>query len=73
MTKMSTKGNEAMEWISVKDRMPSNGDPVLVFYTRDEVGPCWFIWSQRSGGKMREDFKRLGFTHWMEITSPSGS
>ena len=59
-----------MKWISVKDQLPPDGSPVLVWYVKDSAGPSWLIWNAKTTEKMHADFNRLGFTHWMNIEPP---
>ena len=58
-----------MHWISVTERLPESGAPVLVCYVKG-LQPSALFWSAESVEKMRDDFRRLGFTYWMEVELP---
>lgn len=52
------------EWISVKDRLPSSHEMVLVYCPREvtKIRPCSFSnWDGAEG---------LGISHWMPLPNP---
>lgn len=75
-----------MEWISVKDRLPKNQDPVIV-YTDDStdmygdetgryVGMAYYTWTPKGGywagtdGNVYGAIGIINVTHWMPLPSP---
>ncbi len=61
---------QTFSWISVKDRMPKDGSPVLVWYDRKDGNEGILFWNADSVEKMQADFERLGFSHWMDVQPP---
>lgn len=66
-----------MEWISVKDRLPNEGDivvawlfkkkePACVRFERDKHGPIWYELVTVDRDNDREDL----ITHWMPLPEP---
>lgn len=59
-----------MRWISVKTRLPEDGDPVIVSNGKD-VWPCSFI-NYISGPEFETEKggTRSDVTHWMPLPAP---
>lgn len=77
-----------MNWVSVKERLPDSGVPVVVYgenVTIDWMRYCTLYREERSWGPTR--WQSLGWggpesememmedeiTHWVELTPPEGS
>lgn len=62
--KVAKKALDATEWISVKDRLPEAGKPVLGFESENRIG-VWMINSH-------EDYPIFSeyVTHWMPLPEP---
>lgn len=57
------------KWISVKDRLPEEGETVLCYYESDLMGVCTRlheIWEDSYGYWESDD----AITHWMPIPEP---
>ncbi len=59
---------KTFHWISVKDKLPVDGSPVLVCSPKNDNSILF--WNAESSEKMHDDFKRLGFSHWMQVDEP---
>ena len=64
-------------WISVKDKLPQEGETILVWAGKPEI--TWFTWkpfATESGGFDDYGFARWDnfetVTHWMPIKGPHG-
>ena len=64
-------GVTVQEWISVKDRLPEDGDVVLVCNV-DMMLPTLCQWDAREDGWLggKWTFGRSAFTHWMPLPQP---
>lgn len=65
-----------MEWISVEDRLPEDGQEVIVRYESDTFGVFFEGATHKESGYFR--MKRMinftgAFTHWMPIPDLPGS
>ena len=62
------------EWISVKDRLPSNTEPVLVCGVRNGIKICRYWVNRDYGGSLQHVFfnnnKSVTVTHWMPLPEP---
>lgn len=62
-----------MEWISVKDKVPPNGEMILACDMMADllVGAYYVAWvvDGRQYG-MNRPSAPMGFTHWMQIPPP---
>lgn len=56
-----------MNWIKVEDQLPTSGEPVVVWCPKNEA---MLFWSATSVEVMHNDFRRLGFSHWVNIEPP---
>lgn len=57
------------KWISVKDRLPEEGETVLCYYESDLIGVCTRlhkIWEDSYGYWESDD----AITHWMPLPEP---
>jgi hypothetical protein len=52
------------DWISVKDRLPTDGEPVLTYDTEDDVMRCTSF--ETWGNVANFDY----LTHWMPLPKP---
>ncbi|MEE1611593.1 DUF551 domain-containing protein [Microvirga sp. CF3016] len=65
------------DWISVKDRAPEKGEPVV--YCRPgrngrlNVGIAYWTVSQKWNPEMESTHAPTGFTHWMPLPAPPAS
>ena len=59
------------KWISVKDRLPEEGEDVLAYLGEGIFGICWLLkdgyWETRDSFLYPEDV-----THWMPLPSAEG-
>ena len=61
------------EWISVKDRLPSEFETVIVGRSDDHVCPCAREAMHRGNGKFMQSGLNIDFvnpTHWMPLPEP---
>ncbi len=61
-----------MEWISVKDRHPTNDDDVLIIDDNGRMAVSCYFWAKHMYvWEQRDDQIGLGnVTHWMPLPKP---
>ena len=67
---MDKESEAPNEWISVKDKLPSDGiGRVLAWVVeQNSLGKCGFVWNcSHANGVFSDKFETFQVTHWMPL------
>ncbi|MBR1749926.1 MAG: DUF551 domain-containing protein [Ruminococcus sp.] len=60
------------EWISVKDRLPEDGEEVLIYSTTNEISMCYYDEDTHRFNVVDSDlyWNEISVTHWAPLPEP---